>query len=108
MNSNRARSVGIVSLKLPKKEAVTIGELVTGFKSYAESAKREARYLRRRISVRAISEDTATKATHLPEMRQFKRLLKHGTGGRTMKTPDEIKKALRICSGKLLDYCDAS
>lgn len=24
-----------------------------------------------------------------------------------MKTPDEIKKALRICSGKLLDYCDA-
>ena len=30
-----------------------------------------------------------------------------GTGGRMMKTPDEIKKALRICSGKLLDYCDA-
>ena len=24
-----------------------------------------------------------------------------------MKTPDEIKKVLRICSGKLLDYCDA-
>ena len=24
-----------------------------------------------------------------------------------MKTPEEIKKALRICSGKLLDYCDA-
>lgn len=24
-----------------------------------------------------------------------------------MKTPDDIKKALRICSGKLLDYCDA-
>ena len=24
-----------------------------------------------------------------------------------MKAPDEIKKALRICSGKLLDYCDA-
>lgn len=23
------------------------------------------------------------------------------------RTPDEIKKALRICSGKLLDYCDA-
>ena len=24
-----------------------------------------------------------------------------------MKIPEEIKKALRICSGKLLDYCDA-